>query len=171
MTATFAQQIALLGCAGLLVWAAVGDIIHFRIANRLSLAVAALFGAYATAGWLAGTPVAALSGLVAGFGVFIAGFLLYSRGLLGGGDVKLFSAVALWSGLDGLPQLVFIVALAGGVMALGMVGAKTFSYVRQPASRPAGLPMWRALLRQPAPYGVAIAAGGLVFIARLGGLA
>ncbi|MFN4283997.1 MAG: prepilin peptidase [Alphaproteobacteria bacterium] len=162
-------QIVLLGCAGLLVWAAASDMLRFRIPNRVSLAIAALWPAYLLASWIGGVPVAPLGGLIAGLGVFAAGFLLFNRGLLGGGDVKLMSATALWAGLSGLAPFVIIVAAAGGLLSLGMVAATGLSYMRQPALRPAGLPMWRALLRQPAPYGVAIAAGGLFTLARLAG--
>lgn len=163
-------QIILLGCAGLLVWAAASDILHFRIPNRLSLAIAALWPAYLLAGWSAGAPLDSLAGgLIAGLGVFAAGFMLFNLGLLGGGDVKLMSATALWAGLAGLVPFVLIVAAAGGILSLGMIAATGVSYMRQPALRPAALPMWRALLRQPAPYGVAIAIGGLFTLARLAG--
>ncbi len=164
------QQIILLGCAGLLLWAATNDVLHFRIPNRLSLAIAALYPVYALAAWLAGAPVYAVGGAAAGLGALIVGFILFNSGLLGGGDVKLMSAVALWAGLSCLVPLLLVVGAAGGLLSLGMVAAKAVSYMRQPATRPAGLPVWRALVRQPAPYGVAIAIGGLFTLGRLAGV-
>jgi prepilin peptidase CpaA len=49
------------------------------------------------------------------------GTLLFSRGMLGGGDVKLFAAVGLWSDLRTAIGLVSTILIAGGVLALVMV--------------------------------------------------
>jgi len=170
MIASSVQQIALLGCAGLLLWAAMTDIIHFRIANRVSLAIAGLYPAYVAASWLGGGLPADWAGsLIAGAGVFAAGLALFSFGLVGGGDVKLLSVVALWAGLGGLLPMLLVVGAAGGFLSIGLIAAKAASYVRQPASRPADLPLWRAVMQQPAPYGVAIAVGGLFTLGQLAG--
>ena len=169
MIASSVQQIALLGCAGLLLWAATSDLIHFRIANRISLAIAGLYPAYAAASWFAGWPADWTGSLIAGAVVFAAGFALFNVGLVGGGDVKLLSVVALWAGLGGLMPLLLVVGAAGGLLSLALIAAKTASYLRRPASRPAGLPLWRAVLQQPAPYGVAIAVGGLFTLGQLAG--
>src|SRR5262249_13684982 len=46
-----------------------------------------------------GTLVAGMTAIGCGFAIFFAGALLFSRGLIGGGDVKLFAVAALWAGL------------------------------------------------------------------------
>jgi prepilin peptidase CpaA len=169
MIAHSVQQIALLGCAALLLWAATTDLIDFHIPNRVSFAVAALYPVHLAAGWLGGLPVDWASGILAGAGIFVLGFFLFSYGLVGGGDVKLLSATALWAGLGGLVPMMLIVGVAGGLLSLGLIVAKAASFARQPASRPADMPVWRAVLQQPAPYGVAIAVGGLFSLGQLAG--
>lgn len=169
MIASSVQQIALLGCAGLLLWAAVSDLIHFRIANRISLAIVGLYPAYVAASWFGGLPIDWTGGLLAGAGLFIVGFALFNFGLVGGGDVKLLSATGLWAGLSGLIPFLLVVGAAGGLLSFCLITAKAASYARLPASRPIGTPVWRAVLQQPAPYGVAIAVGGLFTLGRLAG--
>lgn len=164
------QQFLLLGCAGLFLWAALSDLLDFRIPNRISLAIVALYPIYLLSAWLQGTPADWAGGILAAAAIFAAGFAFFSFGLVGGGDVKLLTAAALWAGVGGLMSLVLIVGAAGGLLSLLLMMAKAASYMRQPASRPSDMPAWRAVLQQPAPYGVAIAVGGLFTLGRLAGL-
>ena len=106
--------------------------------------------------------------------MFAVGFVLFSRSLIGGGDVKLISAVALYAGTQGVVPLVIVTALAGGMLSLGILAAKSVSLVRLPddvraAVLPSGVrfPVLRAALQTPAPYGAAIAFGGLFIIYQL----
>lgn len=171
MTPTFAQQIALLAFAGLLVWAAVEDAWRYRIANGLCLGVVALYVAYVMAGGLAGIAVDWLSGLAAAAAVFVGGFVLFSLRLVGGGDVKLLSAAGLWAGLADLPLLLVATCLAGGLLAVSLIAAKAVTLLRRPLElRPSGAALLRAAIAQPAPYGVAIAAGGLLVAATRAGV-
>ncbi|HEY4135029.1 MAG TPA: prepilin peptidase [Alphaproteobacteria bacterium] len=170
MLAHSVQQIALIACAGLLLWAATTDLIDFFIPNRVCLAIAGLYPVYLLATWLGGTPADWAGGVLAAAAVFVAGFAFFNLGMVGGGDVKLLTVTALWAGLGGLAPFLLIVGLAGGLLSLLLVTAKAASYVRQPASRPADLPVWRAVLQQPAPYGVAIAVGGFFTLGQLAGL-
>lgn len=95
--------------------AAVSDIRHRRISNRLNLAAAAtglilqavLVG---TGGVLAG-----LVGLGAGLGVL---FIPFAMGMIGGGDVKFVAAVGAFFGAR-----VTMIGLAIGVTLGGLVGA------------------------------------------------
>src|SRR3546814_3100054 len=91
----------------------------------------------------------------------------YRFGVVGGGDLKLMTAVSLWAGLDALPQLLLWTALAGGAFALGLIvlrrllGGLLFV---QPFAETVTLP--RLLLPGEAiPYGVAIALG-VILVAR-----
>jgi prepilin peptidase CpaA len=151
--------------AVLLVGAGVQDLRTMQIANGFSLAIAGLFVVWAIAG-LAGGQMS-LAGLAISVGcavaVFGVGAAAFAVGALGGGDVKLLAATSLFAGSQRLPDLLFITAIAGGVLGLAMlVGAP----IGRPAMAAAG-PL-RARLRSGLPYGPAIAAGGLWVAASLG---
>ncbi|WGF89205.1 A24 family peptidase [Marinivivus vitaminiproducens] len=160
-TSAFAEPIVLTVLALLLAGAAACDLRRFRIPNALSLAVAGLF--------LLGLPVVGPSpfmlgaSILTGLVVFAAGAGLFACGALGGGDVKLLSALSLWAGPAGILPLLTMTALAGGGLALAwlLAGAVT--------SRSASTPHGEApvpVLRRPVPYAVAIAAGGADLILR-----
>ncbi|HET9426956.1 MAG TPA: prepilin peptidase [Allosphingosinicella sp.] len=80
------------------------------------------------------------------FGLFTIPFAL---GAMGGGDVKMLGALALWVPAAALLPLLVIMSLAGGVLTLAMV-------IRQRLAR-----QQRQL---EVPYGVAIAFAGLWLI-------
>jgi len=132
-------------------WAAVSDFRRFLIPNRISIFVA---GGYLIAA--AGMPLHVwLLGLATGGAVLALGTLLFARGLVGGGDVKLASVAALWAGPGLFSAFALATGLAGGVLALLMLSPLRR---RMPAA-PEGDPT--SGLRQPMPFGVALAAGGL----------
>ena len=93
--------------------------------------------------------------------------VVYQRGWIGGGDVKLLVALAIGLPLMGVIQLLTVTALAGGVLALVHLMMRLLPY---PKLAPAGSSLvhrvyvverWRHLRRAPLPYGVAIACGGI----------
>lgn len=134
----------------LLVVAAIVDVRTFTISNRLNVAVALLAPVY---WWSAGLPLWPDIGLqvAVALGVFLLLALAFQAGLMGGGDVKLAAALALWfSPASTLKFLVFM-SLAGGVLTLVLVAAHR---VRSKKGRP------------EIPYGVAIAIGGLAILAQ-----
>jgi prepilin peptidase CpaA len=136
---------------GAMVLAAASDLRRYLIPNRLCLAVAAGYGlAAATL-----PPATWLSGLAVGAAVFAAGALLFARGWLGGGDVKLGAAVALWAGPAFFSDFALATALAGAAVAAVMLSP---ARRLMPAAPGAEL---LSGLRQPMPFGVALAAGGL----------
>ena len=118
------------------------------IPNWLNLAIA--LGAVAF--WIAvGLPVwpeVALRLAVAfvTFWVFAAAFAM---GAMGGGDVKLIAALALWLPWQAVLVLLFLMSIAGGVLTLG------YLIRHRLAKREDKLEI---------PYGVAIAFGGLWLI-------
>ena len=142
---------AILVCAALLcvIAAAAFDIARFEIPDTLSIVLAALglaFGAL-TPGF------AWLSHLAAPVLVFTLGLLAFARGWLGGGDVKLWTATAVWTGLHGLLLQWVVVSVAGGTMLLLLLAVR-----RGLAGRAASLP--RVLhVDAPLPYAVPIALG------------
>ena len=87
--------------------------------------------------------------------VFLAGALLFSRGLMGGGDVKLLAAATLWAGPGGTPALLVVTAVLGGVLSLVLLSSAALRTAFAPA---AVIPVSRV----PVPYGVAIAAAALI---------
>jgi prepilin peptidase CpaA len=139
-----------------LIAAALADAVSYLIPNRYPAAVAVAFIAYAldkpAAIWLHGIVAAAL--------LLAAGVLLFDRGILGGGDVKLLTASALWAGFDQLTLLLFVTAIAGGALALAHLSPLHRLMPAPPSGAPAETDL-RSRLRQPVPFGVAIAIGGV----------
>jgi len=129
---------------GLLV-AAFTDIRSRQIANWLNVAIA--LGAPAF-WWASGLDL--WPGVVIQLGVALATFavlaLLFAIRAMGGGDVKLLTALALWIPPIQFLNLLIVMALVGGVLTV-VLGA------------------WHVIRRQrerlAVPYGVAIATGGL----------
>ena len=174
MIALTAQQIVLWCCAGLLIWAAVSDMQRFIIPDKISLGLIALYPIYLVSGLVGGAAVDWLGGLLAAAGMFAAGFVLFSLRLFGGGDVKLLSAVALYAGAQWVLPLIAVTAIAGGVLSIGILAAKMISLNRIPANLrgimmpvESRFPVLRAALQTQAPYGAAIAFGGLFIIYQL----
>jgi prepilin peptidase CpaA len=138
--------IALLAAALLL--AAVGDWRSRTIPNRLNAGIALLAIPYWWSVGLSFWPDVLLQlGLGAAvFGLFAIAFRF---GAMGGGDVKMAAAVALWLPLAGVVELVVIMSIAGGVLTLAMLAAHRIA-------KSAGQP--------EIPYGIAIAFGGFWLI-------
>jgi prepilin peptidase CpaA len=134
--------------AVLLFWAAIGDWRSRDIPNWLNGAIALLAIPFWWGQGLALWPDVALQlGLaIAVFALFSAAFFL---GAMGGGDVKMLGALALWLPALAVLKLLVIVSLAGGALTLVML-------VRHRLTRNGG-----AL---EIPYGIAIAFGGLWLI-------
>lgn len=113
------------------------------------------------------SPMQLAESLIAAAILFLFLFIIYLRGWMGGGDVKLLAALAVGLPSMGIMQLLTITALAGGVLALLHVTMRNLPY---PKLAPAGssfarrvyaVERWRHLRHAPLPYGVAIACGGI----------
>ena len=140
--------ILLLGLAAILVAAAAIDVRTFTISNKLNLTVALLAPLY----WLsAAVPLWPDVGLqlAAGAGVFVLFAGAFYLGMMGGGDVKLAAALALWFSPQSTVTFLILTSLAGGVLTLGVLAWHR-------AKRRQGRP--------EVPYGVAIAFGGLAIL-------
>lgn len=134
------------------------DATTFTIPNWISLALVAAFLPAALAGG-AGLPQI---GLAAGIGLIalFAAMGMFAMGWIGGGDAKLFAAAALWLGFPAVVNFVLVTGLAGGALALALMGLRTM-WLRPIAERG---PAWFSRLARPGgdvPYGVAIAFGAL----------
>jgi prepilin peptidase CpaA len=137
---------------GLLGWAAFEDAREYLIPNRISASVAALYPAYALS---TGEAAAILPALAVGLGVLVLGLIAFARGILGGGDVKLMAAVALWAGPSLVLQFGFVMGIAGGLLSLVMIAPRLFVRVGAILDGP------------PVPYGIAVAIGGFYVASHL----
>src|SRR6516165_10579225 len=109
--------VPLAGFAGLMATAAFEDLRRLIIPNGLILALCVLWPLYvATAPML--TLVAAGTAALYAVAVFLVGALLFSRGLIGGGDVKLLAAATLWAGPASTPALLVVMRVLGGLLTL-----------------------------------------------------
>jgi prepilin peptidase CpaA len=143
-------EILLAGLAALLIVAAVIDVRTFTISNRLNLTVALLAPLYWLSIALSPWPGIALQ-VAAGAGVFAILAGAFYAGMMGGGDVKLAAALALWFPPLVTVKFLVIMSLSGGLLTLGIL-------VWQRARHRHGRP--------EIPYGVAIAFGGLAILAQ-----
>jgi prepilin peptidase CpaA len=145
--------VALAACA--LLGAAYCDIRTYQIPDGFALAIAGAFIAAALGGSL-GEAVAALAIAAA---VFAAGVAMFARKWLGGGDVKLLAATALWVSPALLAPFTVVVSFTGALLGIAMLTPLR----RRMPPPPAALlgDAAAGALRQPMPFAVAIAAGGL----------
>lgn len=107
-----AINVAILGLA---LAAAASDLHRREIPDSLSLVLALIGVARIAAGGADWAATALLA-----MAVFAAGLMLFARGLIGGGDVKLLTALALALGPAPFPLFLLVTAVAGGVVALAL---------------------------------------------------
>ena len=135
----------------LLVVAAIQDGWRMRISNWISAAI--IVGAFVAVA-LDGPIVGLWQNLLLFAGMLIAGTFMFGRNWMGGGDVKLLAAGALWCDfLSGLQMLV-AVALAGGLETILILYARKYDWSEATLDRVEFLRR-----RGGIPYGIAIAAG------------
>lgn len=132
--------------AALLVWAGIEDIRAREIANWKNAAIALLAPFWWVATGLSPWPDMAVQvGIALGiFALFCGAFYL---GQMGGGDVKLIGALALWLPAQPVLSMLIVMSLVGGALTLAML-------IDQRLRTPG-----RAI---EVPYGVAIAIAGLM---------
>jgi prepilin peptidase CpaA len=139
----------LIALAIALVFAAFTDIRRRQIDNWLNGAIALGAPLFWWSSGLALWPDVAIQlGVALSAFVLLAG--LFALKMMGGGDVKLLTVLALWIPPTFFMQLLIVMALAGGVLTIVMG-------------------IWHVMRRQrerlAIPYGVAIAFGGLWVLA------
>ena len=133
-----------------LVWVAVVDIRTFTISNRINLGIALAAPLFWWATGIDWWPDAALRVGMA-MGVFALFAVAFQLGAMGGGDVKLAAALALWFAPGDTVWLIVLMSIAGGVLTLLVIGVHR-------ARRKEGRP--------EIPYGVAIAFAGMWLLAQ-----
>jgi len=114
-----------------------------------------------------------LPGLSLALVVFVVAIFCWRRGWLGGGDVKLLAAAAIFVPPGHVGDLMIAVTLFGGVVGLIYLGGRLLSYGQAPraGARPRSLlaRIMRVERRRlsrggPLPYASAIAAGTIFII-------
>lgn len=172
------MPVLMMSAGGLVALAAAWDVFTRRIPNLLPLIIAALYFAQAIY-------VQAWSDipwhLLTGVGVLVVGIMIFALKLIGGGDVKLLAALALWAGPDHILLLLLVTCIAGGI--LGILFLLPGLLARNPGVSKSIDWVFEKILKKPAPmlmvanskniqlpYGVAIAiAGFVVFYKSSGG--
>lgn len=145
MTGEYFRVALLCALGALLIAAAITDLRARIISNRLNLAVALLAPLWWLANGYALWPDMAVQ-LLVGAAIFTLFAALFALGMMGGGDVKLLTALALWFPWQAVLSLIVLIALLGGVVTL-----VTVIHHR----------MTRRLGQPEIPYGVAISLAAL----------
>ncbi len=144
-------------------YAALSDLRAFRIPNMCTVLLLGLYPAHV---WLSPSPIDIVGAFVVATISFAVCFAIYATGRLGGGDVKLISALALWAGPTLIAELLVITTFAGGILSLIYLSrfrdviALNFERVGEASARD-------HVLAEKLPYGVAIACGGSVVLFKL----
>jgi prepilin peptidase CpaA len=134
----------------ILVIAAAIDVRTFTISNRLNVAVALLALPFWWSIALPLWPGVAIHIAVAA-GVFLLLAIPFFAGMMGGGDVKLAAALALWFSPPATLRFLVFMSIAGGILTLVVL---VLHRVRSRGGQP------------QVPYGVAIAIGALAILAQ-----
>lgn len=156
---------------GAMAVAAAMDLTTMTIPNRIALVLAAAFFVMAPLAGFGWTDIG-LHVAIAAAALAVA-FALFSFGWIGGGDAKLFAATCLWFGPEALVPYAVYSALLGGALTLVLLMVRTMPLPVFLTSQG-----WIMRLHDPkqgVPYGIALAAAGLIvypntpFMAALGG--
>lgn len=131
--------------AALLVAAGIEDARTREIANAKNAAIALLAPAW---WWALGLGWGEMAVQVAMAAVVLAVFLgVFAAGWMGGGDVKMIAALALWLPLGGFVQMLMVMSVLGGAITLALLVERRWQ---------------RRIGAVEVPYGVAIAAAALL---------
>ncbi|MEM8694508.1 MAG: prepilin peptidase [Pseudomonadota bacterium] len=128
-----------------LLYAAYGDWLRRDIPNKLNAAIALTAPLY---WWAAGFQLWPEIAIIVGLAValFLLFTFAFAIGAMGGGDVKMIGALALWMTPMQLPVMLMVMALSGGLLTLVMLVHHRLSGKSE---------------KPEIPYGIAIAIGGL----------
>lgn len=152
------ENLALILFPVMMAFAIFSDLLTLTIPNLVSVIL--VFGYLALSSWL-GTPWPAVSMHAAsGMMVLVVSFILFERGIIGGGDAKLASATALWLGLENLMEYLVVFSIIGGGFAMAILLLRCHNHSK---SWPLA---WLDRLADKAsnrmPYGVALGLAGVL---------
>ena len=141
-----------------MIFGALWDLTTMTIPTPLTIARAAMFVVLVP---FAGLTLSAIAlHVAAGALMLVAGMALFAFGWIGGGDAKFVAAIALWIGWYDLLGYLVIASVLGGALTLALL------WFRHMPLPPALYRYdWIARLHnktEGVPYGIALAAAGLV---------
>ena len=169
---------ALVLFCGLAAWGAVSDFRRFTIPNQVSLALLGLYPVFVVS---SPEPIAWMFSLIMAAIFFAVGFLMFCLRAMGAGDVKLMTAVVLWVGPNHFMTFLLVLVGVGVLMGVVMAARAANARLNEDEAKPgadgaaamrstglarclkvAGAMRYVPILKLQIPYGVAIAAGGIV---------
>lgn len=142
-------------------YAIVSDITNLTIPNWIPVTLVAAFALFAVLNFDASTTLRHL--YIAGI-VFCLGVGFFVAGWIGGGDVKMLTAVMLWIGARDAPAFALLMAGLGAALAGALFTVNRHSEALEPLA-PRNWVVRRSLKLAKlgrCPYGVAIGIAGLV---------
>ena len=151
------MSVATVGFGALLLAASVFDVLRLRIPNPIPHGLLALFALELV---LSTSPAAPFGHLMAMGLALVILLPLFALDMLGGGDVKLLAAVALWLGMAKLAPLLILVGIAGGGFALLWLALRWLIRAGLPGRK---LPV-SLQARAPLPFALPIMAVALLLI-------
>lgn len=156
-TLVLSQKAISFAAIALLMIAAYSDIRTFKIPNALVLTIGAL-GIIRLI--LLGDPIAAI--FAAGFAalIFLVGFMMFTRGWVGAGDVKLLIATVLLIRYPDLMMFLIRMSFLGALLAVGVIVLRVYA----PFFVGPRVGSYLATIPRAIPYGVPIAFAGIVTI-------
>jgi prepilin peptidase CpaA len=138
------------------------DITRYIIPNWLVGLVLLLYPFYY---WLCPVPIDIKTSLLAMLAAFLIGYMIFAAKIMGGGDIKLLTALCLWTGgTKTLVAFLMYTGLLGGALSLLLIMGRpvaTWYMARDPERRT--LPKV-VLPGSPVPYGIAIAGAFIILI-------
>ncbi len=148
---------ALVVFTGLMITAAVGDLLTYTITNKLNLTIGLAFLVFAIL--LPVAPFEIATRAIWATVVFFICAQMFHFGWMGGGDVKMIPMVMLWIPHNFYLELLTVIALYGGVLTLTIM-------LMRAIPMPVFTVGWTWLDRIHAqekkiPYGIAIALGAM----------
>jgi len=166
----------------LLAVAAFLDFKQRKIPNWVSGSVFLLYLAFLIVQWATGLDpqiLPPLGSAITGFGVLVVFAGLFYFNLIGGGDVKLISALAFWAGPAQIAAFLVIMALSGGILAIFYIFFQNRSGDFGKENAEPGAPE-KVITKESQviynknknksgnlPYGIAISIGGLFIVNRI----
>jgi prepilin peptidase CpaA len=114
-------MIATVGFGVLLFAASCFDVLRLRIPNVIPLGLVVLFALQVLVGRSSQAPLDHFLAMALALLILLP---LFGLNMLGGGDVKLLTAVALWLGMHKLAALLILVGVFGGIFALSWLAMR-----------------------------------------------
>lgn len=143
---------------GVMVFAAISDMLTMKIPNLASLLLVVAFFIMAMAMGMQWSAIGWHT--LAGVLTLVVCFMFFNAGWIGGGDAKLAAATALWFGFGHLMDYLIYASIAGGALTVLILQFRQWPLPAAVRSH-----TWIQRLHDKGgdiPYGIALAAGALM---------